>query len=379
MVKLSKYIFLILMMAVIGMSGCTSEDPVLQEVAEETNATDDSADSEDDGQDNGDNTTPEVPAPYFLIKEFYYVSVNKEEAERMGLYTVDRNDADFMSRILPERRMVVDMRNSDSMEIDLLSAASIDFYHARNYVSVELKDSTFYEGPNFWVHNPCCVDYGPVKAESLSPTRIRITKNPGNWSATKPVEIGLERLFLLYIPFEEGVFAKIIVTVSDTPADSRDSGDNHFISMAEADRLGLYHMPFDCEDFKAPLFATGDSITVEMPAEGDKITVELSSPASLYVRTDAYFTIMTSYSTIPLDGIRYFDIDDREWVFYPIESTFYGTTARMTDPYHVTISLDKLLSDEADEISVMVERGNLMHAPDAGVTSGIISVVRPKQ
>lgn len=190
------------------------------------------------------------------------------------------------------------------------------------------------------------------------------------------MEVKLERKLIDMIPDGPGVHATIVIALSDTPADSRDTDNRRYITMAQADELGLFHMPFDSEEFKTRFFTDGNSIVVEMPSEGDEITVELASPAQLLRAIDSYAVICEGFYIRTLDGIEYFDADAKEWIFYPMESKPYGTAVRMEDPFYVAISLEQLRKGAKDEL-VYLERGDYVHAPDASFVSGTITVVKP--
>lgn len=296
--------------------------------------------------------------------------LSDDEIEALGLLSVAIDDEHLNDAILPQRRMTVDLRNQSSVTVDLLSPANIWWNYAPNEdMRVALKDNTFLMGRN-WIYNYSMVDYGPFFVESLSPTQVKIVRKTGDWSDRKPIEIKLERLIQDYMPLVPGVHATLVVEVSDTPADSRDTEYTRFISMEQADALELFHMSFDCEAYRAPLFESGDVCTVQMPENESEVVIALASPAKI-------FDLEGVQSAVPADKTAYYDADALEWVFYPMTGARGDiVTMRMDDPLHVVINVEGLRRSDVDSFEVFIERSDRMNAPDAGTVSGIIRIVK---
>lgn len=333
-----------------------------------------------------DNAEPEVVVPdngskdeeieWCSPEDIAWVFVKPEEAEDMGLVYIAQDDEMFMSGILSNRRTTVNMRRevADTIVIDLETPANIRWallFDEEMDLKVSVTNNAVFRS-YVWIYNPCMVDYGPIIVESLSPTQIRIVRKEGDWSSQKPVEVVLERQMIGMVPFEYGVYATVIVELSDTPADSRDTEYVHYISSAQADELGLVHIPFDSEEFQAPI-VENDRLIVELPAEGDYVTVELNSPAML-LQGEAM-----RYYMEPISRPAYRHEDATEWIFYPCKGYTFETFSWMEDPYHVNISLEEMRTSAKSEIEVVLERYDRLYAPDAIGRQAAIHIVRPQE
>ena len=301
------------------------------------------------------------------------VSIDKAEVEQRGLYYVPFDDHERLySPILKNRRTTVDMRpgTAQTLVITLEGPANLRWHESYyNQFQCSIAGGKAFYNSSYWIYNPFVIDYGPVIARSLSPTEIEIIRKENVSADQKPVEIALERSAIGMAPYELGVRATLVVELSDTPADSRDTDDSHYISMDQADAMGLFHMPFDCEEFHTPILENG-SLLVEIPAGQTSITVELNSPAM----PGAVLTY--GYGVAPIEGIRYLDRDVKEWIFTPSYGCTESLEYIMTDPLHVTINLrENFELKNGCGMFVPLERGDYWNASDAGATQASIDVV----
>lgn len=305
--------------------------------------------------------------PETLGQDIVEKRISQEEAIQRGLYHIPNEELMTPERILPKRRTVVDMRagTPDSVVVDLLTPANLRWLKLDfKEMPCSVEGDTVFKAYDMWIYKAFTIDFGPIIAQSLSPTQVKIVRKTEVLPDQKPVEVELERCCLDMIPYEYGAHATLIVELTDTPADSKDTEDNHYITVEQADQLGLYHMPFDCDGFHAPIFEGGKK-TVELSKTIGYVTAELSSPAQIYTN----MAIPTFWW--PIDGIRYLDIDQEEWIFTPSESIIWQLHLQMKDPLHITVSL----SDGVDYpigSTAMIElsRDELGYVPEAGLTLG---------
>lgn len=361
--KVNKIFCVLMGLLVTVVGGCSSDEPETEPRTDEPVV-------------NQEQTEEPIPTPevdWFSPSQIPNAQVEPDEAGALGLQVIAQDDEMFMAKILPERRKTIDMRagTPDSVVIDLLTAACVRWQMLPDDtgVKVSIKDNTYYSGI-MWIYNPSAVDYGPIIAKSLSPTQILIVRKDGDWSGTKPVEVILERQLIGWDPFLPGVYTTLVVELSDTPADSRDTEYSRYITIAEAEEMGFVHIPFDSQEYRAPI-VENDLLTVEMPEEGDFMTVELSSPA-FFVDGNTHMVINT------IDGVSYYDYDANEWLWYPTRYNSDWAEVWMEDPLHVKISLAKFRSSRVDELYIKLLRDDYSHAPDAGAITGAIKVVKPQ-
>lgn len=320
--------------------------------------------------------TPGEPAPEEPVEVIDFskgvteVSITADEAEALGLYTISQNDDRFMRPILSKRRTVVDMRagTEGTIVIDLLEAANLRWgQYCEPKYPCAIKGDIAYTS-TVWIFNPYIIDYGPVIARSLSPTRIQITRKADISADQKPVEIELERSLLGWVPFEPGVRATIVVELTDTPADSKDTDRLHYITAEQADALGLYHIPFDSEEFRAPIFE-GGTMEVTLGENNSPVTVELPSPAQIQDNMS-----IQQWRT-PINGVEYWDLNADEWIFTPSQGQNSHLTFTMPDPFHITVGLsDSPADSDFDHMGVGLYRGNFRQASDAGEVYGTLIV-----
>lgn len=334
--------------------------------------------------ESGQSEHPEEPRqPQEEEEEFDFEAVNfKEEVTVRSLlrFEFDESRFEFISReadefyspILAKRRTVVDMRAGQpgTVNIDLVEAAGLrwDNWYDHPEFRYAVEGDTVYSTSLGWIYNPLIIDCGPVYARSVSPTQIQILRKTEVAPDQKPVEIPLERSLVGMVPYEYGVRATIVVELTDTPADSRDSDKAKYITMKQADALGLYHIPFDSEEFRAPILE-GGSMTVELEGNNTPLTVELKSPAQILTYSEYLESVRT------ISGMSYYDYNVEEWIFNPTFAQIQGVEARMVDPYHLTVCLLKDISEITDdELTVSLYRGDFWQASDAGETRATLKV-----
>ena len=322
----------------------------------------------DEPDDPEDNPLEEIS----FGREITETIISRTEADRRGLYTVDKESERFMGPIIKPRRITVDMRAGTpaSVMVNLDDAANLRW--SKEYYSdypCAIPGDTLFLSTGVWIYNPLAIDYGPVIARSVSPTQIQIIRKEEVSADQKPVEIALERSFIGMIPFELGVRATLVVELSDTPADSRDTDYSHYISMDQADAMGLFHMPFDSEEFRAPILEGGQKI-VEFPEGESSITVELCSPAM------PESNMVWHQGSTTIDGITYFDRDVKEWIFTPSKGQTPSLDFIMTDPLHITITRGEDFDfNYPNDMIILLGRGDYWNASDAGQTFAEICVV----
>lgn len=321
----------------------------------------------------GDRTNDgEDPLEICFDREVAQITVSRSEAESRGLYTIDKTSERFMGSIVKPRRRSVNMKPGapSSIVVTLEDAANLrwskEYY---NDYPCAVKGDTVFVGTDVWIHNPLAIDYGPVIARSISPTEIEITRKENVSPSQKPVEILLERSFIGTVPFEYGVRAALAVELSDAPADSRDTGFARYVTMDEADRLGLFHMPFDTREFLKPIAKDGHAIA-EIPQGQSSVTVVLDSPAM------PESNMVWHQGCRPIGGVTFFDRDAMEWIFTPSCGSTPSLDFIMTDPLHITISLGEDFDlNYPNDMSVRLVRGDYWNASDAGETYAIIDVI----
>lgn len=323
-------------------------------------------------ENNGGSDAPEVfeaPVDSLFISEYEEATyLSLEEIQAMGILAIDRDDESFYDKILPERRTHISMRpgDGDTLTVDLLSPANIRFqFECVNLPSVIVHMPQWIRCDCGWAYGPCTVDYGPITATSLSPTKIQIRRNGITSPDQKPIEIVLERQQIDWVPYEPGVYCTLVVELSDTPADTRDDEYISYISQEEADSRGIFYMDFDDPAFLDPI-VENNRINIDMFNIGDEATITLLSPAEIAKE------MPQSPEYTSNEGKRVRHDEARLWMFNPSRFSVDGIEYEMTDPYH--IKMKRVGDCRTLGSSVWLRRGDYLIAPDAGEASALICV-----